>query len=159
LKKDLHDNIRNEISKIPNTLTQERIDAIIDSFAVGGTTLASGSIEEQIRGQIITTLGNNLRGDERCTVSDVVGGFTNNTIVGGWSHALLKADGVTPTYYWADASGKETGAHSSEWFAGFFSANITGYIDLKNAIYDFFPSAAREQATLLSKRRVYLLST
>jgi hypothetical protein len=151
LKNDLHDNIRNEINSIPNTLTQERIDDIINSFAVGGTTLAPGSIEEQIRGQIIITLSNNLRGNERCTVSDVVGGFTNNTIVGGWSHGLLKADGVTPTYYWTDASGKETGAQSSEWFAGFFSANITGYIDQKNAIYDFFPSGAKFTDKALTK--------
>jgi hypothetical protein len=41
-------------------------------------------------------------------------------------------------FNWTDATGNETGAQSSEWFAGYFSANVTGYPNQNSTIDEFF---------------------
>ena len=138
LRDDLYDVIKTEIINTSKTpLSEKQISDIVNSFTVGGTILPVGSYEEEIRNQVIAALKDSLLGDNRSTVSDVVGGFTNNIITGSYSHALVKKDGK-PSYYWTDEYGQETGAQSSEWFAGYFSANVTGYPIQKEVINDFF---------------------
>ena len=144
LRNDLHNNLRNEISKIPNTLSKKQIDDIINSFAVGGTKLGAGSEEARIRDELIARMHDVINGNE--TISDVVGGFTGNTINGGIIHDLVYINDEgkeVPSYFWTDENGKETGMQSCEWFAGYFASSITGYVSQKEDIYSFFPNGTK----------------
>ena len=154
LRSDLYNNMKTEITRIINregiTLGEKQINDIIYSFAVGGTTITSGSNEEIIKNFLITDMRRSVSGHGKSTISDVVGGYTNNLIC-DYYHPLVESDGVTPTYYWTDAVGNETGAQSSELFAGYFSANTTGYEIQKSAIDDFFKNGSGFLDTELAK--------
>lgn len=167
LEQDLRKALRNTIDvyleKVDYTLTEEEIEAVIqeiisaesDSENLGNDNLedtygylrqAYGWKEMIIsgdggyEGKDIIGTEYNLIGADNATLSDIIGGFTNNTI-GGYSygHTQNKKDiGVAEYYYWYNQEGEATGRQADEFFAEYFSYQMTGNTEAIKNTEEFF---------------------
>jgi hypothetical protein len=142
LRNDINKILIDEINAVSLNISSTEINEIVESFNTGGTPLTPGSKLETIRNNIIQSLNAKLKNDENCVASDVYGGFTKNELQGDYGHGINDMNG-NPTNYWTDVNGNETGAQSSEWFAGYFSASITNYPNNLSSISGFFPETKK----------------
>ena len=114
------------------------VKAVLESFKDGAAQLTVGSYEESVRNDVVEKYRDALTGvlwDEVLTgqselVTDVLGGYTNNVLgrnIGGFAH---------DNDYWNDP--KRDKPQSSEFFAHYFSAQVTGYEVKDNYLNEYF---------------------
>ena len=119
----------------PNTTV---VKAVLESFMDGGAQVIPGSYDESVRNRVVKEFRNKLTGDpwdevltgQSELVTDVLGGYTGNVLgrnIGGFAH---------DNDYWNDP--KRDKPQSSEFFAHYFSAKVTGYEAKDNLLNDYF---------------------
>lgn len=135
------------------------VSAVMDSFRPGGTPVAAGSVEEDIRNRVIDEYKGNLtyspdssgalvfdqtKQRQSNQATDILGGYTENQLGGngisGYGHA---------NSYWDDP--RRTNPQSSEFFAHNFSANVTKNQEKKDLINAYFPSGREHIESNLSE--------
>ncbi len=84
----------------------------------------------------------NVSGVYNEAVSDVFGGYTNNTLGGyGYGHRKEDDELISDYNYWYDSNGNETNKQSRELFAEYYSYNMVGTEPSINATENYFANS------------------
>jgi hypothetical protein len=142
LREDVFAKIEQTIRSIDSS--DAVVKAVLESFKDGGAPVVIGSPEELVRQQVINEYGTNLTANKTLMgqsemVTDVLGGYTGNALgsgIKGYAHS---------NDYWNDPNRDKP--QSSEFFAHYFSARITGY-EVKDALLNGY---FKESAEFLDK--------